>query len=394
VLEQLSEQVRECLAYAAEAKEKAEQTSDPTAQAGFLEMERRWRRLARSFEFTESLGDFTAAHEVRQRGIDAYRDSDKRNQTRGNEMYWLASIVASSDDAIISKDLDGVIMSWNRGAEQVFGFTAEEVIGKPITILIPPDRLDEEPRILQRIRAGEKIDHYETVRQGKDGRLIDISLSISPVRDDRGTIIGASKIARDITQRKQVERHADVLAHEAEHRTRNILANVSATVQLSHADTPENLKAAILGRIQALANVHALFVESRWTGAEFSRLVAQELAPYQTESKRVLIEGPQVMLNPNVAQALAVTTHELATNAAKYGALSGPVGTVQVTWSRIRDGELAIRWAEGAGPPVSPPARNSFGSRVMGRLIKEAGGTIAFEWCKDGLRCTIETPKP
>jgi two-component system NtrC family sensor kinase len=117
----------------------------------------------------------------------------------------LAAIVESSDDAIISKDLNGIITSWNRAAEQLFGYTAEEAVGKFITLLIPPDRHNEEPIILERIRRGERIDHYETVRQRKDGSLLDISLTVSPIRDDLGNIIGASKIARDITQRKLTE---------------------------------------------------------------------------------------------------------------------------------------------------------------------------------------------
>src|SRR5262249_20574173 len=154
-----------------------------------------------------------------------------------------------------------------------------------------------------------KIEHYETLRQRKDGSLIEISLCVSPVRDEQGTVIGASKIARDITQSKKIERQAAILAREAEHRTRNILATVSATVELSQSDTPEGLKAAIRGRIQALANAHALFVESRWSGAELSRLVAQELSPYQTGGERARIEGTKTMLDPNVAQALAVTVH-------------------------------------------------------------------------------------
>lgn len=118
----------------------------------------------------------------------------------------LAAIVDSSDDAIISKDLNGIIQSWNQGAERLFGYTAAEVIGKPVTILMPPDRQSEEPAILQRIRQGERIDHYETVRQRKDGSLIDISLTTSPVRDGKGRVVGASKIARDISLRKQAER--------------------------------------------------------------------------------------------------------------------------------------------------------------------------------------------
>jgi len=117
----------------------------------------------------------------------------------------LAAIVESSDDAIISKDLNGVITSWNRGAEHVFGYTADEAIGQPVTMLMPPERVDEEPGILARIRGGESIEHYETIRRRKDGTLLDISLTVSPIRNADGIVIGASKVARDITQRKEAE---------------------------------------------------------------------------------------------------------------------------------------------------------------------------------------------
>jgi PAS domain S-box-containing protein len=200
-----------------------------------------------------------------------------------NATQRIASIVESSDDAIISKDLDGVITTWNKGAEQIFGYTAEEVLGKPITILIPPDRHGEEPTILERIRCGERIEHYETVRLRKDGGPIDISLSISPLKNADGKIIGASKIARDITERKRNESQITALAREAEHRARNVLATVQAAVHLSHSDTSEGLKHTIEGRIQALANVHRLFVESRWAGAELDKLVEEELAAYSQE---------------------------------------------------------------------------------------------------------------
>ena len=180
-----------------------------------------------------------------------------------NATQHTAAIVESSDDAIVSKDLDGVIKSWNGGAERIFGYTAQEVIGKSITILIPPGRESEEPEILLRIRRGERIDHYETVRQCKHGSLINVSLTVSPVKNSQGKIIGASKIARDITERKRSEAQITMLAREAEHRAKNILATVQATVHLSQSDTPAGLKHAIEGRIQALANVHRLFVESR-----------------------------------------------------------------------------------------------------------------------------------
>jgi PAS domain S-box-containing protein len=142
-------------------------------------------------------------------------DVTERKRTERAALLW-GAIVDSSDDAIISKDLNGIITTWNKSAERLFGYTAEEAIGKPVTIVIPADRLNEEPTILSRLKRGERVDHFETVRKRKDGRLIDISLTISPVRDGQGKIIGASKIARDITERKRLselqERMAAIVA--------------------------------------------------------------------------------------------------------------------------------------------------------------------------------------
>jgi PAS domain S-box-containing protein len=306
----------------------------------------------------------------------------------------IAAIVESSEDAILTKDLDGVISSWNRGAERIFGHSADEVIGKPGTILIPPERQDEELAILERIRRGERVDPYETVRMRKDGSRVDISLTVSPVRDAEGKIIGASKIARDITEQKRSETQIATLAREAEHRAKNVLATVQATVRLSHADTPDGLKSAIEGRIQALANVHTLFVQTRWTGAELKALVTQELAPYcQAGDTRVRIDGPGLLLEPNTAQTIAVTLHELATNAAKYGALSVPRGHVHVAWSCGADGRLVLRWTETGGPRVTPPTRQGFGTRVIEGMIQgQLKGDVRFDWCADGLACEIALP--
>jgi len=308
-----------------------------------------------------------------------------------NATQQMASIVESSDDAIISKDLNGIITSWNECAERIFGYMAEDVIGEPITMLIPPDRLDEEPKILERIRRGGRVEHYETVRQRKDGSKIDISLTISPVKNAEGKIVGASKIARDITERKRTEAQVAVLAREAEHRAKNILATVQATVHLSQSDTPDGLKHAIEGRIQALANVHSLFVESRWMGAELRTLVTQELAAYCREGEpRVRIGGPNVLLKSDTAQAIAVTLHELATNAAKFGALSVPDGHVHVEWSCGEDEPLILRWTETGGPPVNPPARKGFGTRVMESIIRsQPNGDVRFDWRAEGLACEI-----
>jgi PAS domain S-box-containing protein len=135
------------------------------------------------------------------------RDISERRRWRTAEAAesFLGALVDSADDAIISKTLDGMVTSWNPGAEKVFGYSAREMIGKPISVLLPIDRPHEQPRILERIRRGERISHYETKRVRKDGSLIDVSLTVSPIKDSLGRIIGASKIARDITQQKRAE---------------------------------------------------------------------------------------------------------------------------------------------------------------------------------------------
>ena len=397
MLEQLSDQVRRCLERAAEARAKADATVDPASKAGFLEMETHWLTLARSYGFTESLEDFTTANLERRRKFDGHLRTNTGSPLEAREsaehILWLASIVESCDDAIITKNLDGIITSWNSAAERVFGYTAEEAIGKPVTILIPPPRHDEESAILDRIRRGERIEHYETVRQRKDGSLINILLTVSPVKNTQGKIIGASKIARNITEGKQNDEHVATLAREAEHRTKNILATVQATVNLSHSDTPDGLKRAIEGRIQALAKLHDLFVKSRWTGAELSSIATQELAPYVEKGEaRARIDGPRVLLPPNTAQAISVTLHELATNAAKYGALSIAKGRVEVKWSLAANDKLILTWTEKGGPPVKKPTRQGFGTRVMEGMIDQRKGDLRLYWRAEGLTCEIILP--
>ena len=145
------------------------------------------------------------------------RQQDEITDLRSPELapYWLAALIESADDAIISKTLDGVITSWNNGAQRIFGYTAEEAVGKSVTMLIPPDHIDEEPAILARLRAGDRIEHYETIRVTKDGRTIDISLTVSPIKGPNGQIVGASKIARDITDQRRARKALDAAYAEA-----------------------------------------------------------------------------------------------------------------------------------------------------------------------------------
>jgi PAS domain S-box-containing protein len=316
---------------------------------------------------------------------------DITDRKRADEVKQrFSSIVQFSDDAIISKNLKGVIESWNAGAERIFGYAASEVIGQSVEILIPPDRLDEEPRILDRIKRAERVDHYETVRRRKDGSLIDISLTISPIMDAGGKVIGASKIARDITERKRHQAHISILAGEAEHRAKNVLATVQATVHLTQAETVAEFKDALEGRLQALANVHTLFVESRWSGANLHDLITKELAPYRKgDGTRVVVEGPALVLEPSTAQTIAMVFHELTTNAVKYGALSVNDGRIEVSWTAPDSGRLVLRWTETGGPAVTPPTRKGFGTRVMTTMIRQALGQIAYDWLPTGLACEI-----
>lgn len=168
---------------------------------------------------------------------------------------WLEAIIHSSDDAIVSKDLNGIITSWNEGACRIFGYTAEEMIGQPILKLIPRDRWDEEPAILERLKRGERVDHFETKRQAKDGTLLDISLSISPIRDKKGRVVGASKIARNITAQKEAER----IIAEGEERFR------------------KQLEETVQERTRELAELNVLLAKSNYELEQFAYIASHDL---------------------------------------------------------------------------------------------------------------------
>lgn len=197
----------------------------------------------------------------------------------------------------------------------------------------------------------------------------------------------------DITDRKLAEERQLLLAREVDHRARNALAVVQAIVRLTHAGTPQAFVKAVEGRIRALAHAHTLLSETRWQGADVGRLVAEELAPYRSgESGRVQVAGPAILFSAEKAQNLALALHELATNSAKYGALSSPSGVLRVTWENER-GALILRWQETGGPPVRVPSVQGFGTKIMNASIKQQiGGHVAWDWNPSGLICTIQIP--
>jgi PAS domain S-box-containing protein len=315
----------------------------------------------------------------------------------------LAAIVESSDDAIIAKDLNGVITSWNRGAERLFGYTAEEAIGQPVTMLIPIERHDEEPEIIGRIRRGDRIDHYETVRRRKDGSLVEISLAVSPIRDASGVIVGASKIARDITERKRVQEQERLLMREMNHRVKNLFSLAGSIVSISarHAESPKEMAQAVRERLSALSRAHDLTLSDRGRDGAIAEkpttlaaLLRTLADPYLEEEsgERIKQAGPTVVVGGRAVTGLALLLHELMTNAAKYGALSTPAGRLSITWL-AKDGNLVLNWHESGGPPiVGEPEENGFGSVLSNATISQFGGTMSRDWRPEGLAIQLSLP--
>ena len=211
--------------------------------------------------------------------------------------------------------------------------------------------------------------------------------------DEQGRLIWLSGVTADITERKRAEERQILLAEEVDHRARNVVAVVQSIMRLTRADTIDGYIGALDGRIGALSNAHRLLASSRWEGADLNRLVDEEFAPYRAGGKeRVSVRGPVVVLPPATAQTIALALHELATNAAKYGALSREAGHVDLTW-RLSDGRLELSWKESNGPQIVPPSRRGYGSRaIVAGIERQLGGIVKFDWQPNGLSCTLSVP--
>jgi PAS domain S-box-containing protein len=286
----------------------------------------------------------------------------------------LSAIVQSSDDAILSRDLNGIITSWNQGAERIFGYTSDETIGKPVTILIPADRADEEAPILERFRRGDRIDHYETVRRHKDGSLIEISLTVSPIIDEHGAIIGASKIARDITQRKRAEealRAADRAKDEflamLGHELRNPLGALASAVRILDLQerSPKHVahaRAVIDRQIERLSHlVDDLVDASRLTSAkmrlsrrplDLRHVVKETIEVLRTrgllDRHQLTFDGSQVWINADETRIEQIVTN-LIGNALKF---TPPGGAITV--SLQSEGQHALLAVKDTGVGISP----------------------------------------
>ncbi len=333
-------------------------------------------------------------------GTGGYRLPDER------AAQHYAAIVESSEDAILSKDLDGVITSWNHGAERLFGYAPEEVVGRPVTILIPGDRENEEPMILERIRRGERIEHYETVRRRKDGSLVDISLTVSPIRDPAGKVIGASKIARDITERRRAHERAQLLLGEMNHRIKNLFALAISVLSLSarSANSVEELTASARERLLALARAHDLTLSRDSLNAPhvempttLHSLIRAIVAPYEStrdaDARRLEIVGSDIAISGAAVSSLALLLNEFSTNSAKYGALSTPEGQIRIDCAE-EGPAIVLTWTERNGPAVtSSEEGEGFGSILTRAAAGQFGGEMSKIWKPEGLVIRLSAPR-
>jgi PAS domain S-box-containing protein len=308
----------------------------------------------------------------------------------------LAAIVRSSQDAIFSFGQDDIIQTWNSGAEQYFGYRAEEIIGHPHAILVPPHKMQESQEAVRSLLAGESVVSLESERMRKDGSFFPCIVTKSQIHAPNGQLLGFSCTIRDITDRRRWEERQNLMTRELVHRVKNSFAVIQSIARQTQRSTPEPTAFAIAfnGRLAAMAASHDLLTEGRWEGASLRDLVAGQLAPFAAGGeRRVHIDGPDVTLDPSLAVPLGLALHELATNATKYGSLSKPGGIVELSWTVRRAGgseHLSLVWRERGGPKVAPPAKRGFGTSLIERGLPDARIERSFE--PEGIVCRVDLP--
>ena len=285
---------------------------------------------------------------------------------------------------------------WDEGQHHIFGADRDgfQVSLANVRALIHPDDWDRLEEIGRRMSKDLRTLQTEFRVVRPNGNVRWCTGTVAASFDAADQLVRISGVTVDVTDRKEAEERQDLLAREVDHRARNALAVVQSIVRLTSATSVDSYVAAVEGRIKALARAHALLSETRWHGADLGALVAEELAPYRVaETDKVEIGGPNVSLSPHIAQGLALALHELATNAAKHGALSSMAGKVRLTWE-LRPDLLVLRWIETGGPRIAPPVARSFGLKVIRASIeKQLDGKATFEWDPLGMQCTLSIPQ-
>ena len=330
---------------------------------------------------------------------------DPLSEDRAAQLY--AAIVQSSEQAILSTDLSGVILTWNQGAQRLFGYSSDEAIGRPVTIIFPADREDEETIIFDRIRHIEAIDQREAVLRRKDGSLVDVSLTASPIWDRNGKIIGSSKIATEITERRRAQERQQLLLREMDHRIKNLFSLAISIVRLSgrSASSVDELIRSASGRLSALARAHALTLSHGLRDVPQSAkpttlhsLIRAIVAPYEelgdAARPRFSIVGCDIETTGAAVSSMALLLHEFATNSAKYGSLSAAEGQIEIDCGN-HGPNVVLTWTEREGPAVTPPADNEgFGTVLVRAAVKgQLGGDISYDWSSGGIVIHLSIPK-
>jgi PAS domain S-box-containing protein len=304
--------------------------------------------------------------------------------------------------AISEVDAEGRLLRVNEAVSAITGYPREELLGRRVFDFTVADDRDFDVEAYVHQIAGEQ-DRYvvEKRLRRKDGREVWVSVTSSTLRDAAGRFLYGIRVMHDITERKRAEQHQKVLIGELNHRVKNTLATVQsiAAQTFRSGGDPRELLRAFEGRLFALSRAHDQLARECWEMADLHATLEGIFAPYGTgEKERVRLIGEPVRLTPQAGVAFAMVLHELATNAAKYGALSQPDGTVEVKWSVSNSGlppRLMMVWQETGGPPVTPPKRAGFGSRFVDRAVcQELNGKTERAYDSGGLRCSIEVPLP
>nr|WP_271069089.1 HWE histidine kinase domain-containing protein [Caulobacter sp. NIBR1757] len=298
----------------------------------------------------------------------------------------LEAVLESISDAFYAVSPEWTYVIFNGAAEQYFGVTRDQVLGKNMWEVFPQGIGTPFETVCKRAMDGRKGAAFESPSRWRPDRWVEIR--ITPMIDGG---IGVS--LHDITERRKAEQARELLTREVDHRSRNALAVVQAIVRLTEGPDLETYKEAVFGRVNALARAQGALADRRWEGAPLQELVDEAMTALATP-ERYSLQGPTVRLSPEQTQPVSMLIHELATNASKYGGLSTAAGRVAIAWTLGEDGAIDLSWRESGGPPVSPPSRPGFGSRLMTQLARQMAATLSQAWEPSGLVVTLAIPAP
>ena len=349
----------------------------------------------------ERLRQEVAAHEATLRELEVARcDLEERVADRTHELGLVTArfrtALRGSKVHVFSQDKD---LRYTTVSDPMFGLEVDDIVGRVDEDILPAENRAEIIRLKRGVlQSGQAKDAEISIGNGAMMRWFDFH--IEPLHGAGGSVVGLTCAAVDITERKEGEAHLRLLMRELTHRSKNLLAVVQAMARQTarHAGSIDSFLDQFSARLQAVATSHDLLIQESWYGVSLAELVRSQLGHYLNRSgSQVSIDGQAVILKPEVAQNLGLALHELATNAAKYGALSVPTGKVSINWQRLVQpkGEgVQIVWAESGGPSVSPPERRGFGSLVIERnLARSLEAQVDLAFAPDGVTCRIVIPE-